>query len=107
MLISFIKRTLYRAKLRRLNTRIRRSKKYVEWRESIKKRDNYKCVLCNSTQRIEVDHITPFAYIVKKYEIKSLYDAYRCPVLWDTTNGRVLCKEHHMKTETYKNRRFL
>jgi 5-methylcytosine-specific restriction endonuclease McrA len=36
----------------------REGERYNKWRRSILSRDNYKCVLCESTTRIEAHHIT-------------------------------------------------
>lgn len=66
---------------------IRSSKGYKEWRKYIIKRDGKKCVFCGSKKYIEVDHIKPLALF---------------PELGiDKSNGRVLCKECHKKTDTF------
>lgn len=70
---------------------IRRSHKYQLIRKEVLQRDNYKCVLCNSTTNICVDHIKRFADHLEL----------RC----DKNNMRVLCKECHIKTPTYSNKR--
>lgn len=61
---------------------------YREWRESVFKRDNYTCVICNKKGGyIQADHILPFStHIDKRFDIN---------------NGRTLCVECHKKTETY------
>lgn len=62
---------------------------YRLWRESVFKRDKYKCVLCGDDNggNLEADHIKPFA----------LFPELR----YDITNGRTLCKKCHKKTFTY------
>lgn len=50
-------------------------------------RDKNKCVLCGSRERLEVDHIKPFALFPH--------------LAIDINNGRVLCHECHKKTDTF------
>jgi 5-methylcytosine-specific restriction endonuclease McrA len=65
----------------------RLSKEYKEWRLRILKRDGYTCIKCGSKQELHVDHIKSFALFPElRFEI---------------SNGRVLCKDCHMKTESY------
>lgn len=68
--------------------KIRRSRKYHNWRRKVQLRDNFKCVLCGYQSRgingkadIHVDHIKPFA----------LFPQLR----FDVGNGRVLCVPCH------------
>lgn len=71
------------------NYRIRRSRRYAEWRKSVFERDDYTCQHCQARGvYIEADHIKPFAFFPElRFEIN---------------NGRTLCKECHMNTPTYK-----
>lgn len=82
-----------------LHKAIRKLYKYVEWRTFIFTRDNFTCVLCNATKcYIEADHYpVRFADILKDKSIKSIEEALNCVELWDTDNGRVLCKPCHLK----------
>lgn len=65
----------------------RLSKEYKEWRLKILKRDGHACVKCGSNQELHVDHVKSFALFPElRFEI---------------SNGRVLCKNCHMKTESY------
>jgi 5-methylcytosine-specific restriction endonuclease McrA len=57
------------------------------WRKAVLERDNYACVWCGSTKRLETDHIKPFALFP---ELRFAID-----------NGRTLCHECHKKTDTY------
>ena len=77
------------------NKKIRESLPYKKWRLSVFERDGYKCIECGDsnyegrgkTLELNADHILPFA----------LYPEFR----FDINNGRTLCKECHMKTETF------
>lgn len=60
---------------------------YHGWRTLVLRRDGRKCVLCGSSERLEVDHIKPF----------STFPDLR----YTLSNGRVLCHECHKKTDTY------
>lgn len=60
---------------------------YHGWRKLVLIRDGYKCVLCGSEEKLEVDHIQP----VKTH----------AHLIYDVSNGRVLCKSCHKKTDTY------
>jgi len=85
----------------------RRSPRYKKLRRECFLRDNYTCVLCgnknskNNKVTIECDHIISVYSIFKKYNIISKNTFGACPILWDITNLRTLCKECHKKTDTY------
>lgn len=90
-----------------LTRAIRTLFEYKLWRKLIFERDNYKCVLCEAksgngiTVILQADHIKPFSTILKENNIKSLEEARSCKELWNIDNGRTLCKECHIKTDTY------
>ncbi len=68
--------------------KIRKSDKYITWRNEVYKRDRWTCVLCGQIGgKLNADHIKPF----------SLFPELR----FDLNNGRTLCKKCHVKTETY------
>lgn len=68
--------------------RIRRSSKFFQWRKKVFERDNYTCQMCfNRGGELHPDHIKQFAY----------YPELR----FELSNGRTLCKECHMKTDTW------
>lgn len=85
-----------------LRTRIYFSPQYREWRSTVFVRDNYTCVSCNSHgDTLNVDHIKPFALIVKENNILTFEQALECLELWDISNGRTLCVPCHRNTDTY------
>ena len=71
-----------------INERLRRSLDYKLWRETIFKRDNYTCIWCGQRGgELHADHIKPWALFP---ELRFAID-----------NGRTLCKNCHLKTDTY------
>lgn len=78
----------WRGGLSSINACIRASVQYREWRDAIKKRDDYTCRLCGKRGGVlHSDHIKPFAF----------YPELR----FDLSNGRTLCRECHRKTPTF------
>jgi 5-methylcytosine-specific restriction endonuclease McrA len=69
------------------NEKIRKSKKYKDWRLLVFLRDDFTCTWCGSKKNIEADHIKPF----------SLFPELR----FNINNGRTLCHDCHIKTDTY------
>lgn len=57
------------------------------WKKLVRARDGNKCVLCGSTERLQVDHIKPFSLFPELARVLS--------------NGRVLCFDCHKKTDTF------
>lgn len=70
---------------------LRNSREARIWRKAVLERDGHKCIWCGKTEgRIEVDHIKAF----KDYpELRFAID-----------NGRTLCRECHLTTDTYGGR---
>lgn len=85
--------------------RVSQLPEYQEWRRVILKRDNYKCTItgCTQTRKIplEVDHIKRFLFIVIENNLETVEDARNCKELWDTSNGRVVCRVCHRTLDTY------
>lgn len=72
-----------------INEKIRGSKEYRLWRQSVFERDNYTCIWCYKRGgELNADHIKPFALFP---ELRFAID-----------NGRTLCVPCHKTTETYK-----
>lgn len=92
-----------------LNLQIRNLDNNYRWRKEILRRDNYQCVLCGSKKKLEVDHIKPLSFLIKKNKIVTVEQAMLCKEFWNTDNGRVLCRQCHKQTDTYagKSRRYL
>lgn len=70
-----------------INQKIRTSREYKIWRQSVFIRDNFICIWCGSKDNIQADHIKPFADYP---ELRFAID-----------NGRTLCRECHKKTDTW------
>lgn len=75
----------------KIETAIRHSPDYKEWRRHVFQRDDYTCQSCGERGgELHADHEFPFAY----------FPALRFEIL----NGRTLCKSCHLKTPTYGHR---
>ena len=86
----------------KLTLRLRESVEYKIWRTLVFKRDNYKCQECGiNNNTLEGHHIIPFSVLLRKNNIKDFESALRCKELWETDNGQTLCRECHLKTESY------
>lgn len=89
----------------KLADRIRKHKKYKEWRDKVYKRDKYTCKKCGKVgSRLHADHIKQFALILKENKILTLKQALLCKGLWNISNGRTLCIPCHKQTDTYLKR---
>lgn len=80
----------WRGGITKLGDKIRKSRKYKIWRESVFRRDNFTCVICNKIGGdIHAHHVLPFSLF---YESR-----------FDIENGRTLCMGCHKKTKSYLN----
>lgn len=85
-----------------VNTRIRESMKYRDWREAVFQKDNYTCQECGKHGvYLNADHIEAFCMILAKHDIDTVEKAFICADLWNVANGRTLCVNCHRKTDTY------
>lgn len=67
---------------------IRTTLEYKLWRKAVFDRDNYTCVLCNTSGvYLNADHIKPLALYPES--------------IYDISNGRTLCLPCHKLTDTY------
>jgi len=91
----------------KLRVRIWHSYKYRQWRSDIFTRDDFTCQLCDKHGGyLEVDHYpTRFIDIINNNNITTVEEAVKCEELWNINNGRTLCKECHINTETYGNKK--
>ena len=93
---------LWKGGITPIHEKIRKCPEYKAWRLDCMERDLFTCQECNQKGGyLEVDHIIPFSYIIRKNKITTLEEALVCRELWDMDNGRTLCKPCHKKTETW------
>lgn len=71
-----------------LKSEKRFSRKYAEWREKIRIRDEFKCKKCGSEKALHVHHIVPWK---EREELR-----------FDVENGIILCRSCHAKIEGYQ-----
>ena len=80
-------------------TTVRKYERYRQWRTEVWGRDGGRCVLCGSDGD-HVDHIRTLHSLLLEFSPRSKKEALACAPLWDTDNGRVLCKPCHAKQPT-------
>lgn len=86
-----------------LNTAIRHSDKYKEWKIQVFGRDNFTCQCCGVRGTwLEAHHIKKFSIIKKENNIKTFEEALQCSELWNISNGITLCKKCHNETKRIK-----
>lgn len=97
----------WRGGITKLHWQIRNSLRYKNWRRAIQKRDNYTCQICKKRGgKLHADHKKKFAQILFENKITSLQKALDCKELWDLSNGRILCRKCHLKTDTWGGGKF-
>ena len=80
-----------------LKLKIRNTTKYLNWRISILKRDNFTCKIChasvkdNKSLRLEVHHAKTFDGICKENNLSTVEQAFECKELWNLNNGFSIC----------------
>lgn len=93
----------------KLSLLVRNSAEYSFWRMSVFRRDFFTCQHCGAKNKkgercvffFDADHIYPFSKILDDFNITSIEEAISCEKLWDTENGRTLCRDCHIKTDSY------
>ena len=89
-----------------LNQRIRHCLKYKQWIETIFKRDDWICQICEKRGgNLEADHSPKkFSVILADNKITTLKEAENCKELWDLKNGRTICLKCHNRTKQVRSR---
>ena len=88
-----------------LKLKIRNTTKYLNWRLSILKRDNFTCKIChasvkeNKSLRLEVHHPKAFDEICYENSVLTVEQALACDELWDLNNGITVCYRCHKDVE--------
>ena len=91
-----------------LKLKIRNTTKYLNWRLSILKRDNFSCHIChasvkdNKSLRLEVHHPKAFDDICKENNVATVEQALACEELWSMNNGVSLCYKCHKDIEAVR-----
>jgi hypothetical protein len=88
-----------------LKLKIRNTTKYLNWRLSILKRDNFACRIChasvneNKSLRVEVHHAKAFDDICNENNVSTVEQALACKELWSMANGVSICYRCHKDVE--------
>jgi hypothetical protein len=88
-----------------LKLKIRNTAKYLNWRLSVLKRDNFTCNIChasvkeNKSLRLEVHHAKTFDDICKENNVTTVEQVLECEELWSMTNGVSICYRCHKGVE--------
>jgi hypothetical protein len=88
-----------------LKLKIRNTTKYLNWRLSILKRDNFTCKMCHASVkekkslRLEVHHAKTFYDICEDNNVSTVEQALECKELWDLNNGLTVCYRCHKDIE--------
>ena len=69
--------------------------RYIDWREAILKRDEFKCTLCGSTENIVVHHIKSIYETIRENLTTIQSGNFDIPELWDIKNGVARCNNCH------------
>jgi hypothetical protein len=88
-----------------LKLKIRNTTKYLNWRLSILKRDNFACRIChasikdNKSLRLEVHHAKTFDDICNENNVSTVEQALGCEELWNLNNCVTICHRCHKDVE--------
>ena len=93
-----------------LKLKIRNTTKYLNWRLSILKRDNFTCKIChasmkdNKSLRLDVHHAKTFNDICKENNVSTVEQALECIELWNMNNGVSICYRCHKDVEKLRSK---
>lgn len=83
---------------------IRKSSRYIRWRNEIYYRDDFSCSKCGGKGGIiNAHHIYSFNQLLADFNINSIEEAESCGQLWDLDNGITLCLKCHKIEHGFKN----
>jgi hypothetical protein len=88
-----------------LKLKIRNTTKYLNWRLSILKRDNFTCQICHTSVKekkslkLEVHHPKAFDEICNENNVSTIEQALECKELWNANNGISICYSCHKNVE--------
>lgn len=76
---------------------------YRNWRNAVKERDSFACVICTIEEGpFEIDHFPKsFRQVILENAVITLDQARDYTELWNIENGRTLCKPCHKATDNY------
>jgi len=78
---------------------IRKSQKYIGWRNEIYNRDFHTCQKCDKHGGyLNAHHKKRLSLIIKENNITSFESSLNCDELWNLDNGITLCEDCHKKT---------
>ncbi len=90
-----------RQRIEQVKRDIRAMPRYEVWRQAVFARFGRRCMVCPSTNDIEVDHYPLSLHsIVVRNGIRDTIQAYECVALWDVDNGKPLCRICHDRTSS-------
>lgn len=94
--ISWENHYLWKWWITKLQIAVRTCWKNRNWIREVKKRDSYKCRMCESKDNLEVHHIVPVRELIQKYNIKNHRDTFEIDDFWDLDNWITLCSKCHI-----------
>lgn len=86
-----------------LQTLVRQSDRYLEWRKKILENFKFRCIDCGESHNLHIHHKNKFSSILLSNNINDYESAMELKELWDLNNGVVYCKSCHY--EFHKNER--
>lgn len=88
---------------RKIRNSLRCRKKYLDWRQKVLERDNFKCQHLNcgfkdigyEIKILRVHHIKSISTIIKEHNLMTWEDCLKCDELWDFDNAITYCEICH------------